>query len=276
MKKTCATCGTGFEVTPKDSAFYAELKLPSPQSCPDCRSLLRCSHRNERSLSKRTCSLCRKEIVAMYTADAPFPVYCHDCFFSDRWNPLDFGRPYREDVPFFGQLKELLNRVPRLSIINKQTENSEYSNYSYANKNCYLTFGSHYEEDCLYGAYSTKNKDCVDCLWSYGSELLYESLFSKNCNRSIFLDHCADCSDCAFSIDLKGCAYCCFCSNMNHKKYCMFNEQLTKEEYGRRLAALRLETGSGLKEAGRIFSEEMPKRFPVRAFYQIQSEDCEG
>ena len=212
----------------------------------------------------------------MYAADSPFPVYCHDCFFNDRWNPLEFGQPYRDGVPFFEQLKVLLDVTPRLSIINKQTENSEYSNYSFANKNCYLTFGSHYEEDCLYGAYSTKNKDCVDCLWIYGSELLYECLFSKNCNRSLFLDHCADCTDCAFSIDLKGCMHCLFCSNLNHKKYCIFNEQLTKEQYEQKLKELRLDTWAGLQKARRIFSEEMPKRFPVRAFYQIQSENCEG
>lgn len=273
---SCIDCGRSFSITPRDRAFLAELNLPDPKRCPACRSLLRCSHRNERSLHRRRCSLCNLDIVSMYTADTPFPVYCHDCFFSDRWNALDFGQTYQEDVPFFDQLRSLLQKVPRLSIINKQTENSEYSNYSYANKNCYLTFGSHYEEDCLYGAYSTKNKDCVDCLWIYGGELLYECLFSKNCNRSLFLDHCADCSDCAFSIDLKGCMHCLFCSNMQHKKYCIFNEQLTKEEYEKRLAAMHLETWKGLSEAKRIFAEDMPRRFPVRAFYQIQSEDCVG
>jgi len=276
MPNTCKDCGLAFESVPRDHAFYTELKLPPPKNCPDCRSLLRCSHRNERSLAKRTCSLCKREIVSMYAADTPFPVYCHDCFFSDRWNPLDFGQPYREGKPFFEQLKELLAGVPRLSIIHKQTENSDYSNYSFANKNCYLTFGSHHEEDCLYGAYSTKNRSCLDCLWLYGSELLYECLFSKNCYSSLFLDHSEDTRDSAFSRELKGCSHCLFCANLRQKQYCVFNEQLTKEEYAEKVQSYGLDTWSGLKAAKRLFLEELPRRFPVRALTQVQCEQCEG
>ena len=276
MPNTCKDCGLAFESTPRDRAFYEELKLPSPKSCPDCRSLLRCSHRNERSLAKRPCSLCKREVVSMYAADVPFPVYCHDCFFSDHWNPLDFGQPYRERASFFEQLKELLARVPRLSIINKQTENSEFSNYSFANKNCYLTFGSHYEEDCLYGAYSTKNRNCLDCLWLYECELCYECLFSKNCYHSLFLDHCEDTRDSAFSRELKGCTHCLFCANLRQKKHCIFNEQLTEKEYAKRVQAMELDTLSGLAKAKRLFFEELPRRFPVRALMQVQCEECEG
>ena len=276
MHVTCKDCGLRFESAAKDLAFYEELGLLPPKSCPDCRSLLRCSHRNERSLARRPCSLCKRDIVSMYAADVPFPVYCHDCFFADWWNPLDFGQPYREHTPFFEQLKELLGRVPRLSIINKQTENSAYSNYSFANKNCYLTFGSHYEEDCLYGAYSTKNRSCLDCLWLYGSELLYECLFSKNCYNSLFLDHCEETRDSAFSRELKGCTHCLFCANLRQKQYCIFNEQLTKEAYEKKVRSLNLDTWSGLMKARTMFLEELPRRFPVRALTQMQCENCEG
>jgi hypothetical protein len=212
----------------------------------------------------------------MYTADAPFPVYCHDCFFSDRWDPLAFGQPYRDGVPFFAQFQKLLETIPHLSIINKQTENSEYSNYSYSNKNCYLTFGSHYEEDCLYGAYSTKNRDCVDCLWLYGSELLYECLFSSNCHHSLFLDRSEECSDCAFSRDLKGCTDCILCANIRQKRFHIFNQPHAEEDYRRRLKEFKLDTWSGLQEARRTYLEDLPKRFPVRALMQVQCEACEG
>ncbi len=276
MQSTCKDCGQPFEITPQDDAFLKELKLLPPKSCPDCRSLLRCSHRNERSLTRRACSLCKRDIVSMYATSSPFPVYCHDCFFSDQWDPLEFGQPYRDGVPFFEQLKELLDTAPRLSIINKQTENSEYSNYSFANKNCYLTFGSHYEEDCLYGAYSTKNKDCLDCLWLYGSELLYECLFSKNCHHSLFLDRCEECSDCAFSRDMKGCRDCLFCANLRQKQFHIFNRPHTEDEYRKKVQAFELDTWSGLKEAKRVYLKDLPKRFPVRAIMQTQCEDCEG
>jgi hypothetical protein len=276
VQKTCAQCTASFEITEDDTSFYAEIGVPPPSMCPDCRSRLRCSHRNERSLSKRSCSLCKKDIVAMYRPNVPFPVYCPDCFFSDRWDPLTFGREFREGVPFMDQYRELLAAVPRLSIMNKQTENSEYTNYSYANRNCYLTFGSHGEEDCLYDSYSTKNKNCVDCLWNYGSELLYECLFSKNCYHSIFLDWCADCRDCAFSRDLAGCSDCLFCVNLRQKRFHIFNKPLSETEYRATLRSYRLETWKGLCKAREIFEKELATRFPVRAFLQTRCERCSG
>ncbi len=212
----------------------------------------------------------------MYARLSPFPVYCPACFYSDKWNPLDFGMEYKEGTPFFGQLKDLYERVPRLSIMNKQSENSDYCNYSYANKNCYLTAGSHYEEDCLYGAYSTKNRDCLDSLWIYESELLYECMFSKNCYRSFFLDHCEDCRDCLFSRDLKGCSDCLFSANLRQKKFCVFNEQKTESEYQKILSDLQLHTFPGLEAAQNLYKTDLPMRFPVRALYLVQCENCEG
>jgi hypothetical protein len=237
---------------------------------------MRCFHRNERSLYKRSCDLCKNSTVSMYSPDATFPVYCSACFYSDKWNPLEYGYTYDPHEPFVSQLGKLHSVTPRLAIMNKQSQNSDYCNYSYANKDCYLTSGSHYEEDCLYGAYSTKNRDCMDCLWIYGSELLYECMFSKNCYRSMFLDHCEDCQECLFSRDLKGCSHCLFSANLRQKKYCVFNEQKTEEEYAAMVQSLKLLTYAGLDAARRMQQTELPRRFPVRAQYLVQCEHCEG
>ena len=212
----------------------------------------------------------------MYPADAPFPIYCQACFFGDRWNPLETGREYQENRYFFSQYAALLENTPHISIMNKQSENSDYCNYSYANKNCYLTRGSHYEEDCFYGAYSTRNRNCVDCLWVSGSELLYECMFCATCYHSVSLDHCDDCTDCFFSRDLKGCKDCLFSANLRQKQYYIFNTPYSKEDYEQKLASYRLRTFQGLEEAKRIYLEIMPTMYPVRALYQIQCEQCEG
>ena len=273
---TCITCGTSFGDTKEDLNFYKEIGVPTPTDCPSCRSQCRCIHRNERNLYRRSCDLCKNTIVAMYSSSAPFPVYCTSCFYGDHWNPLDFGKEYDPNQSFCKQLGELYATIPHLAIMNKQSQNSEYCNYSFANKNCYLTGGSHYEEDCLYGAYSTKNKDCVDCLWAYGSELLYETMFCKNCYASAFLDHCEDCQECFFSRDLKGCAHCLFSANLRQKKFCVFNEQKSEQEYRKILDELSLSTFSGFENAKRTYRTELPRRFPVRASYLVQCENCEG
>ncbi len=250
--------------------------VPAPLTCPDCRSQLRCLHRNERSLYARSCDLCKREIVAMYPGDAAFPVYCTSCFFSDRWDPLTAGTHYDSGRPFFRQYHSLLHATPHLGIINKQAENSEYCNYAYAMRNCYLTYGSHQEQDCLYEAYSVRSKDSVDFLHTYESELVYECMFCAHCYRCLFLDHCEDCSECLFSRELKGCRHCLFCSNLRQQEYCIFNEPHAKEDYERKLSLLQLHTCSGLERARRVYLEDIPRRFPVRALFQVQCMNCEG
>ena len=49
----------------------------------------------------------------MYKADAIFPVYCHECWWGDGWNPLAYGRDYNFDVSFFEQFSNLLKVLPR-------------------------------------------------------------------------------------------------------------------------------------------------------------------
>ena len=276
MSGTCTMCGSSFENTAADLQFYEGISVPPPSSCPACRSLLRCMHRNERSLHKRRCDACKRNIVTMYAPTVPFPVYCQACFYSDRWDASSFGIDCAPEKNFWEQLALLLKSVPRIGIMNKQSENSDYCNYSYANKNCYLTAGSHYEEDCLYGGYSTKNKDCVDSMFLYGSELLYECMFCKNCYHSQYLDHCEDSSECFFSRDLKGCKNCIFSANLRQKQYYVFNEPRSKEEYERTLATMRIDTFNGVAAAKKQYREIVLKKFPVRALYQVQCENCEG
>src|SRR5258706_6277191 len=137
----CPECNAEFPVSVADRDFYKTFDLPDPRLCPDCRARRRMAFRNETKLYKRSCSLCAKKIIALYPVDTPFPVYCAECFWSDHWNALEYGQDFHFTRAFFEQFGNLLQKVPRLAIVNKQSENSEYCNYSFANKNCYLTFG---------------------------------------------------------------------------------------------------------------------------------------
>lgn len=276
MNKKCQKCSREFEIAGWDRKFYDELELNGPKLCPECRAQRRMSWRNEKNLYKRKCGLCEKGVVSIYSEDKLFPVYCQECFWGDKWNALDFGQNYDFDKPFFEQFYELQKRVPRLAIINKQSQNSDYCNYSFANKNCYLTFGNHYEEDCMYGRYSTKNRNCLDYLFTYNNELCYENTFSKNCYRSVYLEHSEGCQDCYFSTDLTGCKNCLFSANLKHKEFYIFNEPHSEEEYFEKLKELRLDTYEGFQKARDYFEREVRTKFPHRAGYQVNCQDCSG
>ncbi|MBL4693983.1 hypothetical protein JKY72_01285 [Candidatus Gracilibacteria bacterium] len=250
--------------------------LPIPQEDYLQRQKKRLAFRNEKTLYKRKCDKCDKIAVGTYAPDAPFVVYCQDCFWGDDWNALDYGRDFDFERPFFEQFQELMKEVPRLCVVNKQSENSEYCNFSFANKNCYLLFGSHYEEDCMYGRYSTKNKDCVDYFWCYDCELCYECQISANCYKSVGLDHCENCDECLFSMDLKSCKDCIFCFGLRNKKFCIFNEQKTEKEYRDYVEKLQLGSAKQWKEILKGWNDFKREKAIFRAQYQVNCESCEG
>ena len=87
--------------------------------------------------------MCEKSIIAMYPEDAPFPVYCQSCYWSDKWDAKSYGREYDPTRPFFDQWRELQLAVPLPSLMTEYTTmiGSDYCNGAGTLKNCYLCFG---------------------------------------------------------------------------------------------------------------------------------------
>ena len=99
--KQCQNCKKDFVIEPDDFDFYEKMEVPAPTWCWKCRFPRRLAWRNERFLYKRTCSLCNKSIISMFKSEAPFPVYCHECWWSDKWDSLKYGRDYNFSKNFF-------------------------------------------------------------------------------------------------------------------------------------------------------------------------------
>src|SRR3989338_9929751 len=109
--RSCQNCHQNFTIDADDFSFYEKIKVPAPMFCPECRFKARYAFRNQTSLYKRTCDLCRQSIISMYAPEKSFPVYCRTCFYSDNWDPSDYGMEIDFTKPFFQQLNELFNKV---------------------------------------------------------------------------------------------------------------------------------------------------------------------
>jgi hypothetical protein len=66
----------------------------------------------------------------MYSPDKPYKIYDQKIRWSDSWNAMDYGKEYDFTKPFFEQFKELYQYIPKISLTNTGSENSEYVNYS--------------------------------------------------------------------------------------------------------------------------------------------------
>jgi hypothetical protein len=227
----CKNCSKNFKVTKTHLEYYKKLNVPEPTLCPTCRMQRRLAYRNDRSLYKTKSALSEKSIITMYDPANDYVVYDQKEWWSDKWDPFEYGRDFDFNRSFADQFADLRKVVPRFNVFNKDTENCEFVNYAPHCKNCYLIFGSWFNEDCLYGQTLNECKNCVDNLFLDKSELCYENIDSNNNYKSFFCQNCSNLADCYFCYDCKNCQNCIGCWNLRNKNYHIFNQPVSKEKF---------------------------------------------
>lgn len=233
MEKICQNCKNSFVIESDDLSFYEKMKVPAPTFCFKCRLARRLAWRNERSLYKRECDLCKNNIISMYKPGTPFPVYCHACWWGDKWDPTNYGIDYDFSKPFFEQFKSLQNTVPKPALYESANTNSEYCNHTAHMKDSYLIFGSWFCENCGYGQTLSDCKDCWDSIFLKNCEFTFSSTDCTKCNETHFSQECSNCISSSFLYDCKNCQNCMFSYNLRNKSYHIFNKPVSKEEYER-------------------------------------------
>lgn len=281
--RSCTNCHASFTITDQDLAFYTKLSpqiagqkipLPSPTHCPDCRQQRRLARRNELKFYHRKCDLTDKQIIAIYSADKPWKVYSQAAWWSDKWDPMQYGRPYDPSRPFFDQFHDLMLQVPRAAVFGKNNENSDYTNHTEGCKNCYICVDT-VGEDIYFSKWMMSCKDCCDSFQMEKSERCYECQYGANLQNCIYAYFCKGSSNIAFCYDLEDCHDCIFSSHLRHKRFYWANEQLTEEEYRRRLSALNFGSYKIFSECLAQFRNMLFQTFR-RAKTILSSEDSTG
>ncbi|MFH0927881.1 MAG: hypothetical protein V1821_00220, partial [bacterium] len=263
--KTCQNCKQSFIIEPEDFEFYEKMQVPPPTWCPECRLKRRLIHEQNlrsRHIYKRACSATGKTVYTFYPEKTVFPVYDRSYWFSDNWDPLDYGQNYDSKALFFVQFQSLRHRVPRPSTHNRNSENCDYCLSVTNCKNCYLCTGYKNVNSCYVNAAEAVNsaevwfglylENCYECFNWHKSYRLYFSYYSRNCSDSAFLYDCSNCS------------YCFGCHHLKNKQYYFFNQPHSKEEYERLVGSIDLGDFKVLEEYKkkfRVFCLTQPRRF---------------
>ncbi|MBU0578177.1 hypothetical protein KJ742_05055 [Patescibacteria group bacterium] len=273
--KNCKQCNISFEVTPQDLKFYEKIDIPEPELCPVCRMQQRLMYRNFFNLYHRKCDLTGKSIISMYDEDAKFPVYDMHAWWGDEWDDLACGRDFDFSRPFFEQLKELFNSAPRMNISNTQCENTDYCNFSFGSRNCYMVFGNVDNEDCYYGHIVWQSKNCFDCLYTYRSEFCYECTDCVQCNGLSFCTGCDNCSDSRFLVNCNNCRNCFGCVGLKNKEHCIFNKPYSKEDYEKKMSEFN-QGNIKLIEIAQSRVKELVGKEIVKHFHGFNCENVTG
>jgi hypothetical protein len=273
--RTCQNCKAKFPVTSDDHGFYEKMDVPLPTLCPDCRYQRRLMDRNEWSLYRRKCDGTGKSIISIFRPEMPFPVYHQEYWRGDGWDPLQYGRDFDFNRPFFEQYGELRRVTPHMSLVSPNSVNSEYSNQSQNLKDCYMVSAGGSSEKCMYGNwYNGGNYLCGDCYMIEKGELCYECMNCARCYGCAWAEDCFDCSAVHFSIDCHGCQNCFGCVNLRSKNYCWFNEQLDKAESERRLAGFDWSRENIVQT--RLKAKELSLKLPRKYFHGTKAYESTG
>jgi hypothetical protein len=275
MQKECKKCRREFEITSSDEKFYSKVNVPHPKFCPVCRAQRRLAWRNERNLYINKSALSGQKIISTISPDKPQKIYKGEEWWSDQYDPLDYGKNFDFKRPFFQQFSELLQEVPHINMVGNNNENCDYGHLLANCKNCYLIIESSNNEDCYYGYWLQKCLGCCDVSYSHECQYSYEL---ENCYNSYNIKWSSDCAGCSDGYFLKNCigvknSFCCV--NLHHKEYCVFNEQKTKEEYFAFIEKINFESYKEIEQLKEEFNRFVLK-FPHKYAQIIQSENCSG
>src|SRR3989344_340583 len=225
---------------------------------------------------KRICQNCKKDFT-IEPDDFNFyekikvsaPTWCWSCRMARR---MDFGKDYDFHKTFFGQFSDLLEKVPRSNLTNKNNLNSEYANWLDESKNCYLAFGGGYNENVFYANRPYYCKDSVDIYFCNKIEFCYENVNCQNSYKLFFGENCSNCVESSLMYDCKNCSYCFGCVGLRNKSYHIFNTLYTKDDYVEKISELNMGNLKNLVKSKKAFEDlklKLPRKFA--SFVRMQN-----
>ena len=277
--KSCVKCRKDFTIESEDFNFYEMMQVPAPTFCPECRLQRRLTFRNDRTLYKRTCEICKKEVLSVHRPNGGTKIACQECWWGDNFDAREYGRDYDFSKSFFEQYQELMKDVPFIAnfVVEKSRMiNSPYNNMVMYQKNCYMMFNADYDEDCAYGCEIDNSKNCVDINLIDKSEMCYECVNMINCYRAFYSLDCENSSDIRFCRDCNGCVDCFGCVNLRNKNNYVFNQPMgNKANYDAKLKELNLHSRKSIEES-KIKIHEIWKEGITKYMHEKQNTDSTG
>ncbi len=273
--RICKITGKEFQITAEYKGLLDKIWAPLPEICFEerMRNLL-AFWPSVGKWYKRKCDFSWETIVTIYPPDARFPVYKKKYFESDARMPArcDIDR----NKPFFTQLQELQEKIPRPHQTGERNSNCEFCDDVWNSKDCYLAISMKKCEKLFYGYRNIWSDKCFDLVFGFDCQLCYSCTYCFNCYECFWSVNSRNCQHSYFFYDCQNCEHCFLCRNLRWKKHCIRNQQYSKEEYEKLIERFRLHSRKNVNN----LKEEFKKIMREDAFHlniqNFQTENCTG
>jgi hypothetical protein len=194
------------------------------------------------------------------------------------WHEKDFSaitEPYDANRPFFDQLRALELKVPLLATFSRVEPENSITLFSFGDRNSYFTFACKSERTFFAsGAFDVRDSSL---LWlGMNISESHATQHSHRLHRCKYIRESLDCIDSAFLFDCRNCQNCFGATNKRNRQYVFMNEQLSKEEYERRVASIDLGRRSVLEEWQRTFDDLLLSQGVFPENFNVNCQDSTG
>lgn len=231
LNKICTDCKKEFEIDSGDLGLYEKVGLKLPEQCFFCRLKQYAAFWVFGKFRKGVSDLSGESFITVLPENTRYPIYKSHEWWSDDWDPMDFGQDYSPARPFFEQLKELQEKIPHPHQVGKNNTNCDWCDDIWFSKNCYLSRAAFKCENLNYGYRVIGSKDSFDLTLSFNLQNSYECLECHDSFNLNFSENSKDCIDSYFLYDCRNCQNCFMSWNLRNRQYCIRNKQYTKDEY---------------------------------------------
>lgn len=248
MKKICIHCEKEFTITDREILQYKQVELVIPSICVTCRWQQHFAFWPFGKFRYGVSDLSGDKLITILPENPRYPIYTSKEWYSDLWDPMNYGASIDFEKPFFEQLKDLQEKVPRPHQQGTNSINCDWSDDAWDSKNSYLCRSIAKCENVYYGYRVVESKDSIDLSHVYTLDQCYDCTFCFHCYNLLFSFNCHNCLDSTFLYDCRNCTDCFMSFNLRGKQYCIENVQYTKEDYFEKMKSIDFSSYSSLEK----------------------------
>ncbi len=179
--KICEHCNHDFIITEGELSAYKKVGIELPTLCFFCRVKLHFSYWVFGKFRKGKSDLSGDSLITVLAEKNRYPVYTLHEWHSDKWDAMDYGVDYNPDLPFFKQIQDLQEKVPRPHQNGANNTKCDWCDDVWNSKNCYLSRSMEECEDLLYSYRNVKVRNSINMLVCFNCE---KSMDSVECHNS--------------------------------------------------------------------------------------------
>ena len=272
-ERTCALTGEKWTMTDEEIGLYKKFNVPLSQVSPQTRWWLTSGWftsfqwwwNKHIETNKSILSFIHPATGLKVVPDKEW--FAHD--FSEQ------GKELKIERDFFQQLRELQLIVPVRAEQNEKEPKNSIARFSFGDVNGFFNMG------CL-------AKDSLFNIWSFDIEDAAETDICSNVKKSFnvsysqgifdckFVRRSRDCISSAFLFDCRNCENCFGATNKRNARYIFFNQQLSAEEYQKKVTKIDFSRRSIIEEYYQKFLDLMAEQAVWPENFNEQAENSSG